>query len=227
MPSHILEGKDRAKEMTDGYAWSGGPWLIDSWKKGDSIPLDPNDNYWGQKPHLDKVIFKILPNTAAEFAAFKSGQVQAIYPQPQLDVVDAIKAGLPDAQTSSNAETAYVEALWLNNEKAPFDSLAVRQAIAYAVDRDAIVNKLFGDLGVDKAVNSLNPYIVAAYSDQEAWSQYSLDLAKVDELMTGDGWEKNADGVWEKDGETASFSIQTTAGNKRRELTEQVLQQQM
>ena len=156
MPSHILKGKDRAKEMTDGYAWSGGPWLIDSWKKGDSITLVPNDNYWGQKPHLDKVIFKILPDTAAEFAAFKSGQVQAIYPQPQLDVVDAIKAGLPDAQTSSNAETAYVEALWLNNEKAPFDSLAVRQAIAYAVDRDAIVNKLFGDLGVDKAVNSLN-----------------------------------------------------------------------
>jgi len=227
MPSHILKGKDRAKEMTDGYTWSGGPWLIESWKKGDSITLVPNDAYWGQKPHLDKVIFKILPDTAAEFAAFKSGQVQAIYPQPQLDVVDAIKAGLTDAQTSANAETAYVEALWLNNDKAPFDSLAVRQAVAYAVDRDAIVAKLFGDLGVDKAVNSLNPYIVAAYSDQEAWSQYSLDLAKVEELMTGDGWEKNADGIWEKDGKTASFSIQTTAGNKRRELTEQVLQQQM
>ena len=90
--------------MKDGYTWSGGPWFA-KWNKGDSIVLTPNPKYWGPKPHLDKVVFKFETDTAAEFQAFKSGQVDAIYPQPQLDVVDAIKAGLPDAHTQYNAKT--------------------------------------------------------------------------------------------------------------------------
>ena len=58
------------------------------------------------------------PTPSAEFQAFKSGQVDAIYPQPQLDVVDAIRQGLPDANTRvQRRRPASVEALWLNNSK--------------------------------------------------------------------------------------------------------------
>jgi len=131
MPSHILKGKDRDALMKDGYTWSGGPWLA-KWNKGDSIVLTPNPNYWDAKPKLNQVTFKILADTSAEFQAFKSGQVSMIYPQPQLDVVDAIGQGLPDANTQYNAKTAAAEALWINNEKAPFDSKDFRQAIAYS-----------------------------------------------------------------------------------------------
>jgi len=226
MPSHILKGKDRDALMKDGYTWSGGPWIA-KWNKGDSIVLTPNANYWGAKPHLTQVTFKFLADTSAEFQAFKSGQVSMIYPQPQLDVVDAIQQGLPDANTVYNSKTASAEALWINNAKPPFDSLPFRQAVAYAIDRDAIVNRLFGKLGVTQAVNSLNPYVVAAYSDQNAWSNYKLDLNKVSSLMTGAGWTKGSDGLWAKGGQKASFTINSTTGNKRRELTETVMQQQL
>ena len=64
-------------------------------------------------------MFKFETDTAAEFQAFKSGQVDAIYPQPQLDVVDAIKAGLPDANTQYEPKTGTVEALWFNNAAVP------------------------------------------------------------------------------------------------------------
>lgn len=222
-PSHLLEGKDRHAIMKDSYGWSGGPWIA-SWTKGDNITLTRNDKYWGQKSHLDKVVFKFTTDTAAEFLAFKSNQVQAIYPQPQLDVVDAMTAGIPGATTLSNAKTAYVEALWINNSKFPFDSKAVRQAFAYAIDRDAIVKQLFGKLGVDKAVNSLNPFAVADYSDQTAWSTYKLDLDKVTSLMEGDGWAKGSDQIWAKGGKKASFTMLVTQGNKRRELVGRVAQ---
>ena len=53
-----------------------------------------------------------------------------------------------------------------------------------------------------KAVNSLNPCVVADYSDPNAWSNYKLDLDKVNSLMTGDGWAKGSDGIWAKDGKT-------------------------
>lgn len=226
MPSHILKGKDRDALMKDGYTWSGGPWVA-KWNKGDSIVLTPNTNYWGAKPKLDQVTFKILADTAAEFQAYRSGQVQVIYPQPQLDVVDAIGQGLPDSNTIYNAKTGAAEALWINNEKPPFDSLPFRQAVAYSIDRDAIVNHLFGKLGVKTAANSLNPPVVADYSDQNAWASYKVDLAKVTSLMTGAGWAKGADGIWAKGGQKATFTINTTTGNKRRELTETIMQEQL
>jgi peptide/nickel transport system substrate-binding protein len=223
LPSHILKGKNRDKLLKDGYTWSGGPWFA-KWNKGDSITLTPNPKYWGPKPHLAKVVYKFESDTAAEFQAFKSGQVDAIYPQPQIDVVQSIQQGVADANTQYQSHTATVEALWFNLSRFPFNDKAVRQAFSYSIDRSAIVKKLFGPLGVTQPANSLNPYVVAAYSDQNAWANYKLDLPKVNSIMTGDGWKKNSSGIWAKDGKTASFAIVTTAGNKRRELTEEIIQ---
>ena len=129
--------------------------------------------------------------------------------------------------SSFTDETGNFESLWLNNAAFPFDSVAVRQALAYAIDRDAIVEALFGGLGVDEPLQTLNAPILSFFSDTEAFAGYTLDLDKVDELMTGDGWAKNGDGIWAKDGKTATFVLNTTAGNKRRELTQQIVQEQL
>jgi peptide/nickel transport system substrate-binding protein len=226
-PAHLLEGKDRNALMKDGYSWSGGPWKLESWDKGVGLTLIRNDAYWGEKAKLDKVVFRIIPDTAAQFQAFKAGEVLAIYPQPQIATVDAIKSGGLDATQIVSARTANFEALWMNNGKPPFNSRAVRQAVAYSLDRDAIVKALFGGIDVDKALNTLGAPILGDYFDLDAFSSYRRDQKKVDELMTGDGWTKGGDGIWAKGGQKASFEINSTAGNKRRELTEQVLQQQL
>ena len=225
-PSHILAGHDRDDAMKDGYSWSGGPFKIQAWDKGIDVILVPNPRYWGPKPRSSSVTFKFLTDTAAEFQAFQGGEVDAIYPAPEPEAVDAVKAGLPDADSVVNTDTGNIEALWMNNAAFPFDSVAVRQAVAYAIDRNAIVRLLFGSLGVTTATNSLNPPILAPYSDQQAFAGYHLDLAKVTQLMTSDGWQKSG-GIWQKGGRPAAFSIQSTAGDKRRELTEQVLQAQL
>jgi peptide/nickel transport system substrate-binding protein len=173
------------------------------------------------------VVEKFFADTAAEFQAFKAGEVDTIGPQPQLDAIQQINAGLPGVTSKVDANTGNVEALWMNNAKAPFNDVAVRQAVAYAIDRNAIVKRLFGAIGVDEAVNSLNPPILAPYSNPDAWSNYKLDLDKVNSLMTGAGYAKGSDGIWAKGGQKVAFVIQSTAGNKRRELTEQVVQQQL
>lgn len=226
MPSHLLEGQDRAALMTDGYDFSGGPWKIEKWTRGTSVTLVPNENYWGEKPHLDRVTFLFLPDTTAAFQALKSGQVSALYPSPQLDALTQIEAGLPGIRSQVDARSGNLEAIWLNNAAAPFDSVAVRQAIAYSIDRDAIVKRLFGSLGIEEAQQSFNSPMVAPFAADD-FSRYTLDLDKVDELMEGDGWSKNSDDVWAKDGETATFAVKTLAGNKRRDLTVQVLQSQL
>jgi peptide/nickel transport system substrate-binding protein len=226
LPAHLLEGKDRNALMKDGYEFSGGPWLIEEWNRGTDVTLVPNDAYWGDLPKLDKVVFRFIPDTSAEFQAFKAGETDAIYPQPQLDAVEQIDAGIPGAQTYYTAVTGNLEALWMNNEVAPFDSRAVRQAFSYALDRDAIVERLFGGLGITEASQSFNAPIVGDFTDLEAFSGYTRDLDKVADLMEGDGWAKGGDGVWAKDGQRASVTFKTTAGNKRRELTQQIIQEQ-
>src|SRR5205823_14856362 len=65
------------------------------------------------------------------------------------------------------------------------------------------------------------------YADPNAWAGYKPDLNKVNELMTSAGWTKGTDGVWAKGGRKFTAQMRTTAGNKRRELTEQILQQQL
>jgi peptide/nickel transport system substrate-binding protein len=224
-PSHILEGQDRNAAMVNGYEFSGGPWIIEEWAKGTEVVLVPNEAYWGDVPKLDSVTFRFVTDTAAEFQAYQAGEVSAIYPQPQLDVIDSINAGV-DGNNSFTANTGNIEALWMNNSVAPFDSVAVRQAFAYSLDRDAIVEALFGGIDVTEASNALDPPIMAPYTNEEAFADYTLDLDQVDELMTGDGWEKNADGFWEKDGEQADIEFITTAGNARRERTQEIVIEQ-
>lgn len=227
LPAHLLDGKDRAAEMAEGYSFSGGPWKIDKWEKGVEAVLVPNDEWWGDAPKLDKVTFKFVTDTAQQFTVLKSGEALVGYPQPQLDVIAQLEEGIDGYQSAVNDRTGNIEALWLNNAKAPFDSKAVRQAVAYSLDRDAIVKRLFGGIGVEKAAQSLEPALVADLNDNEAFAGYTLDLDKVTELMEGDGWTKGADGIWEKGGQKAAFSIQSTQGNARRELTQQVMQEQL
>lgn len=222
MPSHILTGKDRNAEMKDGYSFSGGPWFA-KWKKGVSITLTPNPKYWDKKPSIKKVIFKVIPESTAAFQAFKAGEVSALYPQPQPDALAQIKKGLPGSVTKATGDTGNVEALWLNNSAAPFDDINFRKAIAYSIDRNAIVKRLFGTLGVKKAQNSFNPPIVAEYADPKGFSGYTKDLKQVKSLMTTAGYKKSG-GYWTKDGKKASFTFKTTVGNQRRALTAQILQ---
>ncbi|QYG93263.1 peptide ABC transporter substrate-binding protein [Iamia sp. SCSIO 61187] len=224
-PSHILEGEDRNAMMANGYDFSGGPWMIEEWAKGSEVVLVPNENYWGPQPKLESVTFRFVTDTAAEFQAYQAGEVSAIYPQPQLDVIESINAGV-EGNSSFSDQTGNMEALWMNNSEFPFDSVAVRQAFAYSLDRDAIVEALFGGIGLTEALNTLEAPILSAFTDTEAFADYTLDLEQVDSLMTGDGWEKNADGFWEKDGQQADIEFITTSGNARRERTQEIVIEQ-
>lgn len=228
LPSHLLEGKNRHKVMKDGYAFSGGPFMLENgkqgWDKGRSLTLVPNPKYWGTKPQIGKVIFQFIPESSAETQALKTGQVLAAYPQPQTGVLDEFdKAGLSYQVGFGNT----YEGLWLNADQFPLDSKAVRQALLYATDRQAIVDQI-----VKPAVREgrvLQSFIVPSFPQYYAptFNTYSHDQAKVDELMTDDGWARGSDGVWAKNGRKATIQVATTSGNESRELTQQLWQSQL
>ena len=94
--------------------------------------------------------------------------------------------------------------------------MAVRQALAYATDRNAIVKQLFAPIQPDiKPINSFyTPAFGKVYT--EPFGKYKSDLNMVTTLMTGDGWAKGSDGIWAKGGQKAALELKTTTGNKRR-----------
>jgi len=223
-PSHLLEGKDRNALMKDGYTFSGGPWKLDHWTKGVEVKLVPNPNYFGQKAHLSSITFKFITDTAAEQAAFKSGQVAFVYPQAQPGQ-ETLKS-VPGAKADVTSGLSF-EGLWFNTSVAPLDSLKVRQALAYATDRDAIVKQLFAPIQPD--IQRIDSWYTPAFNKYYStpFSVYSPPAAdKVTQLMTSDGWAKGPDGIWAKAGKKATFELKTTTGNQRRLLTAQIVQNQ-
>jgi peptide/nickel transport system substrate-binding protein len=224
-PSKLLPADEKARDaaMKDGYKWSGGPWMLDHWTKGQEIALVPNPNYWGDKPNLDKVVFKIITDTAAESQAYKTGQIAMFYPQAQLELAQ-LKTQ-PDTKFDVTTSLSY-EALWFNAQKPPLDDKNVRQALAYATDRDAIVNSLFGQ--IQPGIKAINGFVTPGNKEwyTDPFKIYTPTQSKVDELMKASGYAKGSDGMWAKGGKPVTLQISTTAGNKRRELTEQLLQSQ-
>lgn len=224
-PSHLLKGQDRNAVMKDGYKFSGGPWILDRWTKGTETRLVPNPNYWDKKPNLSSITFKLIEDTAAAQSALRSGQVSMLYPQAQPGQ-EQLKT-IPGIKFQAITSLSY-EAVWINTTKAPFNSKAVRQSLAYAIDRDAIVKQLFAPIQPD--IKRIDSFATPAYNENYVtpFSKYSpVNAQKVTELMTGDGWAKGGDGIWAKAGQKATFEVKTTQGNKRRQQTLEIMQSQI
>ena len=118
-PSHILKGKDRDAALKDGYTWSGGPWIA-KWNKGDSIVLTPNPSYWGTKPHLEKVSSSSsrTPPPSSRRSRAGPGSTRSTRSRSSTSI-DAIKTGLPGANTSYNAKTGIGRSVVVQQRQAP------------------------------------------------------------------------------------------------------------
>ena len=123
-----------------------GPFKFESWAKGSSIKLVKNPDYWGEPVALERAEFRIVPDAAAAVPALLSGDVNAFSNMPAGDALPQIEADPRFKVVIGTTEGETV--LSINNKKAPFDKLEVRQAIAHALNRDEIIAGATSGLGV-------------------------------------------------------------------------------
>jgi peptide/nickel transport system substrate-binding protein len=226
LPSHLLEGQDRDALMKDGYSWSGGPWELAAggWVRGQSIKLVPNPNYWGKKPDLASVTFRIFSDPAAELEAYRTGQVLATYPasEPASAGYRSVGSTLFSAIGGLN-----YEALWFEIAKPPVSAKAVRQAVAYSLDRAAIVSQVVGPLlpGAQPIEALLTPAYGPYYS--EPFAKYRPDPATASQLMVGDGWTKGSDGLWAKAGQKVAIDLKVANTSTRDQQAAQLIETQL
>ena len=151
-----------------------GPFAFSNWVQGDRIELVRRDDYWGEAPALEKITFKFISDPTAAFAAMMAGDIDVFpnYPAPENLAQFEADPRFQVLVGSTEGETI----LAINNARPPFDDVRVRQAIAHAIDRKAIIDgAMFGygtPIGSHFAPH--NP----AYVDLTGLASYDPEKAK-------------------------------------------------
>jgi len=234
LPKHALEGEDFNEVWNNNYnskqgvSMASGPFKLQSYTKGQSIVMVRNSTFFGRRPPLDRITFVFRTNTDTEIQAIRGGEVDAIYPQPQLQL--AALRGQSGLRVQSNAGTT-LEHIDINtgpgNSNALLGQAWFRQAIAYALDRNAMVRQLFRTLNPSLPVLNNLMYASSQRGKYQAhFTKYKHNVAKVTSLMRAHNCTKGGDGIYSCGGTRASVRLGTTAGNKLRELAVEIMQAQ-
>ena len=230
LPAHYVEkqpgkwntGLDKNPEKIPVGGW----FKVENYTQGQSLTLARNEKYWGPKTHLDTVVFRFLPESTTQPAALQNNEVDLIYPQPQLDQVQQVKA-LPDVTSEINFGLSF-EHFDFNFKTPGLDDIAVRKAIATGLNIQLLVDRTVKQFS-DKAQPLGNRiWLTGQPQYQDHFGQYGKgDTAGATKLLEDAGYTKGADGIYAKGGKKLSFRFSTTAGNKLRETQGELFQSQM
>lgn len=167
-----------------------GPFKFVDWKRNDSITIEKNADYWQAGiPKLDRVIFRSIPDNSARLNELMASNI---------DLADGINPS-DGALVEGDSKLQLIERpsmnigyLGLTNTRAPFDNKLVRQAVNYAIDKQAIVDAFF-EGRAEVAVNPM-PSSISGYND--ALTPYPYDPEKAKSLLAEAGYDGKEIELW-------------------------------
>ncbi|MBX3013402.1 MAG: ABC transporter substrate-binding protein [Caldilineaceae bacterium] len=162
-----------------GTAVGTGRFKFVEWVPDDHITVERNDDWWGDKPKLDRIIFRSIPDNSARFAELQAGTIhQADLAQTDLPLAaEDPNLVLHERPSTSTGYIAFQQCT------EPFDKLEVRQAIAYAVNWAALIPAFYGDYG--QLAGSFQP--PAILGSNPAVQPYEYNPEKAKELLAAAG----------------------------------------
>ncbi|MDE3102737.1 MAG: hypothetical protein KGJ98_10935 [Chloroflexota bacterium] len=221
VPDDPSKNLDNAPENTKPPV-SDGPFMFKEWVPNDHITLVANPHYFKGKPLLDEWDYKIVSDSTALAASLKTGEIDVGTVDPeQRD--DLKKAGTLDFFDVPGRGYTYIGWNELRGGKEFFQDKTVRQALAYGLNIQEVVQKVL--LGEGTKMIAHEPPVSWAYSES-GLNPYNYDPKKAQSLLEGDGWKKGSDGVYQKNGQKLAFTLYTNSGNKVRDTFQQVAVEQ-
>jgi peptide/nickel transport system substrate-binding protein len=127
-----------------GFAVGTGPFRLVSWKIGDKLELARNDSYWGRKAGLSRLIIRAIADNTARLQALQTGEIQGYDNVAPTDIRTITRNSKLKISNRPPFNVGYVG---INQAEEPFNRLAVRKALAYALDRAAVVRSLYAGRG--------------------------------------------------------------------------------
>ena len=212
LPRHIYAEGDFNRHPNNRQPVGSGMYAFERWDSGQQVVLTRNENYWGKKPHLDKVVFKFISNTDAAFQELARHGIDIMEPaslQPELWVTRAAKPEFEaefDKFTANSPGYGYIG--W-NNRRTKFSDKRVRQAMTLLIDRETLLRELRYNLGV--VVNG--PFFIEDPEYNHDIQPLPFDPERATQLLDEAGWvDTNGDGIRDKDGEEFEFELMFGSG---------------
>jgi len=193
MPKHLYEGTDPLTNPHNTRPVGSGPFKFQEWLKGDHITLVRNERYFKKgKPHLDRVVYKVMPSASMSAIAFERGEVDYFLNPSPLDVARLRNMAGVIVTDKGREGFATVETLIPNLTRAPLSDLRVRRAMAHAIDQDFLVDKLLFGMGVP-ATGPISRLLDWAYNPNVI--KYEKNIALADRLLDEAGYKRDPAGV--------------------------------
>ena len=192
-----------------------GPYRFVRFDPDSQVVLERNDDYWGQRPQIARLRFAIVPDATTRALELRKGSADLAAPNSfPPDMVHALASQQNiDVQRHPGSSLGY---LALNLQDAILKDVRVRQAIAYAIDRESILHYLLNDSG--RLADSVLPPEHWAYASPE--THYPFDPAKSNALLDAAGYARGKDGV-------RFHLVMKTSTDESGRLLAAVLQQQL
>ncbi|UOM37161.1 ABC transporter substrate-binding protein (plasmid) [Acuticoccus sp. I52.16.1] len=178
VPEHVVEevGDDAFNLSPVG----SGPYQFDEWRRGVSVSLTRNDAYWGDAGPFATALFRAVPDASTRMADLQAGTADLVVS------LDSDHAGQLEATPGVKplvAQTERVAFLGLNTMKPPFDNADLRKAVAYAIDKDGIVEGILA--GGEEVVGEL--IAPGSFGWVDGIEPYPYDPDKAKELIEAAG----------------------------------------
>ncbi|MEH2549819.1 peptide/nickel transport system substrate-binding protein [Bradyrhizobium sp. AZCC 2262] len=195
VPKHLWEGTDPFTNAWINKPVGTGPFIFKEWMRGDHITLERNPDYWEKgKPHLDRILFRVIPDAGARAAGLETGQVHyvPVTPVPLSDVDRLRKLQNIEIVTYGFGTFAPMYLFDFNLEKPVFKDIRVRQAFAHAIDKKALAAVAW--YGFAKPASTPVPSVQKQFFATDT-QQYAYDPAKAERLLDEAGYKRGKDGV--------------------------------
>ena len=193
MPRHIFEGTDPLTNLHNINPVGSGPLKFQEWKKGDHITLVRNERYYKKgKPYLDRVVYRVMPSGSTAAIAFEKEEVDYLLNVSPLDAARFKRMAGVVLTDKGREGYATVETLIPNLTRAPLSDLRVRRAIAHAIDKDFLVDKLQIGMGL-VATGPISHRLAWAHNPNVV--KYERNLALANRLLDEAGQKRDASGV--------------------------------
>ncbi|MEH2227336.1 ABC transporter substrate-binding protein [Nostoc sp.] len=213
-----------------------GPYKIERYDTSQRVVFRRNPYYWrkdaqgNSQPYIERVIWQIVESTDTSLLQFRSGGLDTVGVSPDYFSLLKVQEKQGNFTIYNGGPTSSTSFVWFNLNKGKrdgkplvdpvksrwFNNVQFRQAIAYAIDRQTMINNTFRGLGVpqDSPISVQSPYYL---SPKEGLKVYDYNQQKAKELLLKAGFKYNNNQLVDDRGNRVRFSLLTNAGNKIRE----------
>ena len=185
LPKHLLENQDINKSSFNRAPIGTGPYKFKTWQSAQFIHLEKNPNYHFGPPNVQNIIMKIIPDSNTALLALEKGEVD--------------ESGIPAKDFSRYSDSTKINIyryydlvytyLGFNLKHPFFSNTKVRKAIAYAVDKEAIVNGVLKSFGI--AANIPSSPVLWSYPNEKNIPKFNHDKNKAKQLLSEAGFKLN------------------------------------